>query len=51
MDVITKKILKKHNERILLKHGFVHCANCKKLILKSDKYCQYCGESTETKFS
>lgn len=27
------------------------CAYCKKIILKKDKYCQYCGKPTEKGFS
>lgn len=42
-------ILKKHNEKILLKRGHVRCAYCKKIIYKSDKYCQYCGKVREIK--
>lgn len=48
MREILKKLLKKHNERMLLKSGLIHCAYCKKLISKGDKYCQYCGKPTET---
>lgn len=44
---ILRKIIKKHNERIFLKKGLVHCAYCKKMIFKEDKYCQYCGKPTE----
>lgn len=46
---ILKKAIKKHNEKILLRNGLVHCAYCKKMILKQDKYCQYCGKPMETK--
>ncbi len=37
--------LQKHNKKIYLKCGLVYCARCKRLILKTDKYCQYCGVS------
>lgn len=45
MNVETLKDIKsKHNE----KRELVHCAFCKKTILESDKYCQYCGKPTGT---
>ena len=44
-----RRKLKKHNEGILKKYGFIHCANCNGLILQSDKYCQYCGTFMEIK--
>lgn len=43
---MLREIIKKHNEKILVKRGFVQCAFCKKLIFKNDKYCQYCGKPT-----
>ncbi len=43
------KIIKKHNEKIMVKRGFFHCAKCNKLIHKTDKYCSYCGDATEIK--
>ena len=39
-----KGAVEKHNERILIKNGFVRCAYCRNFIHKSDKYCQYCGK-------
>lgn len=42
---ILEILLQKYNERIYLKHGFVYCTYCKKLIWKKDNYCQYCGMS------
>lgn len=48
---MLKKLIKKHNEKTLLKKGLVHCTYCKKMIGKGDKYCQYCGKSTEIEFS
>lgn len=36
----------KHNEKSFKESKFIHCANCKKIILFSDKYCQYCGKPT-----
>lgn len=41
---LLAKLIKKHNEKILIKKGFIYCANCKKIILKTDKFCQYCGK-------
>ena len=49
MKYLIGKISKKYNEKILLKNGFVHCAQCRKIISKSDKYCQYCGKATGIK--
>lgn len=46
---VLNALIKKHNEKKLLKNGLTRCARCKKLILKTDKYCQYCGKSTEIK--
>ena len=46
---ILKKILNKHNEKILLKRGLAYCTHCKKLICRGDKYCQYCGKPKEIK--
>ena len=46
---VIKKLIKKHNEKILSKNGFIHCASCKEMIKKSDKYCLYCGNPTGTK--
>lgn len=43
-----KALIKKHNEKKLLKQGFIRCARCKRLILRTDKYCQYCGKVKET---
>lgn len=48
---LLKKILQKHNEKVLLKKDFIRCANCKKIIYKEDKYCQYCGAPTEKALS
>lgn len=48
---VVRNLIEKHNEKVLLKKGFIHCANCKRLIPKSDKYCQYCGKFMGTKFS
>ena len=45
MRRLLKWLIQKHNERILLKNGCIHCANCKSLIDKTDKYCSYCGST------
>ena len=42
---VFNALIKKHNEKKTLKNGLIHCAWCKRLILKTDKYCQYCGKS------
>lgn len=44
-------LIKKHNERVLLKKGFIRCAHCKQLILKQDRYCQYCGHIIQKELS
>lgn len=33
------------------KNELRHCAYCENLILKTDKYCQYCGKPTKIKSS
>lgn len=43
MKKFIRRLIQKHNEKILEKNGFIHCASCKKLILKTDKFCMYCG--------
>lgn len=32
-----------------LEETFVHCTRCNNLALKTDKYCQYCGQPMEIK--
>lgn len=39
---------KKHNERISTSEEMTRCVKCKNKILKTDKYCQYCGHATKT---
>lgn len=41
-----KLLIQRRNVKNMQKKGFIHCAHCKNLILKSDKYCQYCGKPT-----
>lgn len=48
MEVITKLNLLPENERIN-KDDLTTCENCGHLIFKTDKYCGYCGQSTEIK--
>lgn len=45
-----RTIFKKHSEEIFSKSmkGYARCAYCGKTILRSDKYCQYCGKARET---
>lgn len=38
-----KGAVEKHNERILIKKGFVRCIHCGSFV-HNDKYCQYCGK-------
>lgn len=45
-----KRLVKKYNERLMLKKGFVHCTNCNQLILQTNNYCPYCGKLMETNF-
>lgn len=45
VKTIFSKLIQKHNNMVLKKHGFFACQNCKKMIYKSSKYCQYCGKS------
>lgn len=45
----VQKIIKKHNEKIMLKNGFIRCANCNNFILGTDNYCRYCGTTMGTK--
>ncbi|MFR1698758.1 MAG: hypothetical protein ACLSU9_10840 [Anaerovoracaceae bacterium] len=40
---VIKNLLKKHNEKALIKEGFTRCTSCKNLIHKDDNYCQFCG--------
>lgn len=42
---ILKKIIKKRNERILIKkYDFVRCKKCNNLMDSSDNYCGKCGK-------
>lgn len=41
---LMKKMLKRYNEKIMLKRGFAPCNNCNNLILRTHNYCQYCGK-------
>lgn len=40
---MIKKCIKKHNEKKLLKAGFIRCVNCNNLVNESDRYCMHCG--------
>ena len=44
------ELLEKHNERIYLKEGFIHCVYCNNIIHKDDNYCTNCGRSTRRAF-
>ena len=39
---------KKHNEEVSLSKEMIRCVKCKNKILKTDKYCQYCGQKRRT---
>ena len=35
------------NGKSELEKTFVHCTRCRKLALKTDRYCQYCGQPVQ----
>lgn len=45
---MIKRFIWLYNE-IMIKKEHIQCSKCKKKILKTDKYCQFCGKAMETK--